>query len=285
MVEDRGRRWHRGRGGTVAFVVAALVSVLTVAYGVTSGAEREAAVWDLVFVDDFDGRDLHTRKWATCYWWDDRGCTNRGNNELQWYQRDNLEVRDGELHLVARRERVDAADGRRYVYTSGIVTTGRMSDDRDERPRFAFTYGRVEVRMWIPSGRGLWPAIWMLPLTHESEPEIDIMEVLGHEPGVWNAHFHYTDGGEEKGPGTSLSVADLSRGWHVFGMRWGPQEIVWTLDGEDRLRFAREEFIPRQRMYLLINLAVGGDWPGDPGAQTEFPARLRVDHVKIWQRR
>ena len=113
-----------------------------------------------------------------------------------------MSVDDGVLRLTARRQAVRGSDGRIYPFTSGMVTTGRSTDRLSKPPRFGFRYGRVETRMRLPEGQGLWPAMWMLPVSHRSDPEIDVVEVLGHTPRLVRAHFHFTDeDGRERNPG------------------------------------------------------------------------------------
>ena len=269
-----------------ALTVMALMAVTT-ACTTAPGAEpsRQQPGETLVFADEFEQEGLDQSRWTTCYWWDDEGCTNSGNHELEWYRPENVSITGGVLRLEARREPVQGSDGVRYPYTSGMVTTGRSEDDQAQEPRFGFRYGRVEVRMRTPAGKGLWPALWLLPLTHESRPEVDVMEILGHTPRKLRAHFHYVDGdGEQVSKGHTWRGADSSARWHRYGLRWTPERLVWLVDGKKQWTFDEEEFVPQEPMYLLINLAVGGDWPGDPAPSTEFPAALEVDYVRIWQR-
>ena len=263
------------------------LSLVTAACTTETRAEpsRQMPEWTLVFADEFEQDALDRSSWTTCYWWDDGGCTNSGNQELEWYLPDNVSVEGGVLRLEAQRGRVRGSDGASYPYTSGMVTTGRSEDDQAQQPRFGFQYGRVEVRMRMPEGKGLWPALWLLPLTHESRPEIDVMEVLGDTPATLRTHFHYLDDdGERVSRGHTWRGADSSAGWHRYGLRWTPEELVWLVDGKEQSRFSQDEFVPDEPMYLLINLAVGGEWPGDPAPSTDFPAALEVDYVRIWQR-
>ena len=241
--------------------------------------------WRRVFSDEFNASALATTNWTRCYWWDDDGCTNLSNRNLNWYTRNNISVADGMLVLTAREEPTSGTGGRSYPYTSGIVTTGRYYSERGQSDRFGFTYGFVEVRARIPSGRGLWPAIWLLPSTQRALPEIDIMEVLGHRPNVLEMHFHYVgENGRRRKANKRVTVGDLSRNFHVYGLEWSPNAIVWYLDGVERMRFTDASAIPHESMYLLINLAVGGTWPGAPDANTRFPADFLIDYVRIWQR-
>src|SRR5690606_37444626 len=241
--------------------------------------------WVRVFSDEFGTGRLDGSKWTHCYWWEDGGCTNLGNQNHQWYSAANIAGRNGALELTAREQSVRGIDDRIFDYTSGIITTGRYYEERPGPDRFSFTYGYVEVRAHIPAGQGLWPAIWLLPSTHRSLPEIDIMEVLGHRPNVVEMHLHYQDGsGERRSVNRSRTVSDLSQGYHVYGLEWSPDAIVWYLDGVELWRFTDASVIPREPMYLLVNLAVGGTWPGAPDETTRFPAQFLIDYVRIWQR-
>ncbi len=241
--------------------------------------------WRRVFTDEFTSGVLDRSKWTRCYWWDNGGCTNLGNPNLNWYLPGNISFRNGALVLTAREQQVRGINGRLFPYTSGMVTTGRDYAERHRSDRFSFTYGYVEIRARIPSGRGLWPALWLMPSTHRDLPEIDIMEVIGHRPNVLEMHFHYrADAGQKRTANRRVTVSDLSRNWHVYGLEWSPNAIIWYLDGVEQWRFTNASAIPREPMYLIMNLAVGGAWPGSPNSSTQFPAEFLIDYVRIWQR-
>jgi beta-glucanase (GH16 family) len=247
--------------------------------------EGQQGAWELLFSDEFDGTSLDGTKWVACYWWDRGGCTNLGNHELQWYQPANVQVDGGQLRLRATREQAKGLDGVPYAYTSGLVSTGRDVEDVSHAPKFVFRYGFAEMRARIPAGRGLLPAFWMLPSNHSSKPEIDIMEVLGQEPSILYTHLHYRDAqGNVQKPHGTIKTSDLSAGWHVFGVDWQPERIVWYLDGVERWRYEDAKHIPNEPMYLIINLAVGGKWPGPPDASTRWPADMLVEYVRVWRR-
>lgn len=243
----------------------------------------EAAEWRLIFRDEFDGSGLDRSKWTTCYWWANDGCTNESSDELQWYQPDNVIAEGGRLRLRAREREVRTSDGT-FDYTSGMVTTGRSQADRSRPPRFAFQYGYVEMRARVPAGQGLWSAFWLLPPTEESRPEIDVMEVLGHEPETLQVHLHTHDrDGERVSRGQALPGADLSADWHTYALDWRPDALVWLVDGEEQWRVTDPDEIPAEPMYLLANLAVGGEWPGEPDEETPFPSWYEIDYVRVWQ--
>ncbi|GLQ53561.1 glycoside hydrolase family 16 protein [Devosia nitrariae] len=260
-------------------------TALSDVYASSDGPLRQGGRWTRVFTDEFDSEALDRTKWVTCYWWGESGCTNLGNSELQWYVPENVAIAGGQLQLTAKPADVIGHDGLRFGYTSGMVTSGRYDRGDQRADRFSFTYGYVEVRARVPAGQGLWSAIWLLPSDHTSKPEIDVMEVLGHQPGVLELHYHYqNEAGERRSAGHEVETPDLSRDWHVYGMEWSPESIVWYLDGQPVWRYTDTRTISHQPMYLLMNLAVGGDWPGAPDATTPFPALYLIDYVRIWQR-
>ncbi len=242
--------------------------------------------FQLVFSDEFSEQELDLRRWTTCYWWVKNGCTNLGNNELEWYVPENVSVRDGALRLTAKRENVVGWKGQIFPYTSGMVTTGRYYEEDPAEVRFEAKEGFFEMRADLPSGQGLWPAFWMLPSSRESKPEIDIMELLGHRTDVLELHFHYrNDAGESRNVGHEVATWDLAQGWHTYGVEWSEREIVWYLDGWEVWRYEERARIPNEPMYMIINLAVGGDWPGDPNSETKFPAIMKIDYVRAWKRK
>ncbi|HEX7135618.1 MAG TPA: glycoside hydrolase family 16 protein [Iamia sp.] len=255
-------------------LVLALVLVGVMAAG--GCPTEEPAVGRLVFADGFDGTTLSTARWGTCHWWGPTGCTILTNDELEWYQPSQVTVRDGLLRLTADHGSVDA-HGRHFPYVSGMVSSGRAGDEPQHLPRFAFTYGRVEVRFRIPRGAGTWPAIWMLPATNATLPEIDLLEVRGQTPDLPSMTLHPTTGARQR---REVRTADLSTGWHIVTLDWAPQKLVWSIDGVERFRVTGAA-VPREPMYLVANLAIGGD-AGDPGPTTPFPSRFLIDRVKVW---
>ncbi len=228
--------------------------------------------------EQFDGTSLDSALWSTCYWWDDSGCTIASNNELEWYLPGQVAVHGGALVLTAEHRAV-TGDGKTFPYTSGVVTTGPPAHGAE--PKYAFTYGTVEVRFRIPRGAGLWPAIWLLPASESSVPEIDLMEAVGQLPGEANMYFHP---GDRTQPVTGHTVTlppgrDLSRTWHTVRLDWTRGLLVFSLDGEEVWRVVGEK-VPDEPMYLLMNLAVGGVYGGQPDASV-FPARFLIDFARI----
>jgi beta-glucanase (GH16 family) len=241
--------------------------------------------WKLIFHDDFNGNSLDTSKWTTCYFnfkVGKDGC-DHDQGELELYQPNDVSVSNGVLTLHAEKKSVNAANGQTYNYTSGMVTTGPASGSSNDT-RFSFKYGYIEMRAKIPAGLGLWPAFWTLPTDLSWPPEIDVFEILGDAPNVINMHYHYPDGSDNGvDDGAKWTGPDLSADWHTYAVDWEPDSITWYVDGVARRTYTDASHIVSKSMYLLANLAVGGDWPGNPDASTSFPALYQIDYVRVWQ--
>jgi beta-glucanase (GH16 family) len=237
----------------------------------------------LLFSDDFDGAAINTSKWTTCYWWNNNGCTISSNNELEWYQPYDVLVSNGTLKLQAEKRTVKGSDGKTYNYTSGVVTTGRATWQDAAPDKFAFKYGYAEIRAKVPKGKGLWPSFWMLSTDQDWPPEIDAFTTIGQTPNIANFALSYLSSDGTDSSGTSAWTGpDFSAGWHTFAVDWQPNAMVWYVDGVERWRFTDKTRIPAESMYLVLNLAVGGDWPGAPDGSTVFPSSLEVDYLKVW---
>lgn len=222
----------------------------------------------------FEGKSLDSSFWNTCYWW---GCTIASNNELQWYERSQVTVSDGLLHLTAEALPVVTPNGDRLSYRSGMISSGPAQ--RGGKPKFAFTYGTVEARLRVPAGKGLWSALWMLPALGDSRPEVDIVEVLGDDTRTSYQSVHRRDRNSKPIMHTERG-SDLAHGWHVFRLEWLPGVLRWYLDG--KLVFTvRGDEVPDKSMYIMANLAVGGRWPGPPNKSTRFPASMLIDYIEI----
>ena len=159
-------------------------------------------------------------------------------------------------------------------YASGLLTTAHA---------FSQTYGYFEIRAKIPGGKGLWPAFWLIPVDRSWPPEIDVMEAHGHlVNGYWaTVHWRETNGAAQE-KGFRIRTPDLTEDFHDFGVEWGPQHILWTFDGRVVARAPTPASL-RKPMYMVVNLAVGGKWPGDPDASTRFPAKLHVQRVQAYR--
>ncbi len=232
----------------------------------------------MIFADEFNGSSLDSSKWRTCFWWADVTCSIESNHELELYNPGDVLVQNGVLRLRAQRRDMVAWNGVTYHYTSGMVMTGGRSGQVN--PGFTFTYGYAEARIWVPAGKGLWPAFWTLPLSYSWPPEIDVMEILGDTTTQYHMNYHYVGGNA----GSTWTGPDFAAGWHVIGLDWSSTALVWYVDGVERWRFTDAAHITNEAHYLLLNLAVGGDWPGSPDGNTPFPSYYDVDYVRVWQR-
>ena len=242
-------------------------------------------VWEDRFEDDSLNRDdwnveLHEPGWV--------------NNELQKYvdEDENIFIQDG--HLVLKAVEIKNPDGR-ITYTSGRVNTQNKHN---------FTYGIFEARIKVPEGKGFLPAFWMMPAEEEYYGqwpkcgEIDIMEVLGHKTDTTYGTIHYGVPHRQSQGRYQLSEGSFSDEYHVFSVEWKPGILKWYVDGN--LIFTEKEWYSMretgesavypapfdQPFYLILNLAVGGNWPGNPNEETDFEkAALVVDYVKVYQKK
>ena len=266
------------RRGAVVLVLA----VLAAAAGVVMherGDNGSAAAQSRGLREEFDGGRLNRKIWNTCHWWAARGCTIASNDELQWYLPGQVTLRDGKLRLTAERRTTRNREGRTFPYRSGMVTTGPPYDTAT--PKFAFTYGRAEIRAKAPRGKGLWPAFWLLSADRTSRPEIDVVELYGDELETVRMNLHWRDAdGEKRDAGERWRSASMRSGWHRFAIDWRPGVLRWLVDGRERWR-VEGDAVPSTPMYVVLNLAVGGDSPGDPNAATRFPSRFEVDYLRV----
>ncbi|WP_329393419.1 glycoside hydrolase family 16 protein [Streptomyces lydicus] len=234
--------------------------------------------WREVFADDFGGTRLNPARWTTCYDWNQGGCTNRGNNELEWYRPEQVSVGDGKLTLTARRRTTRGTDGRRYPWTSGMVSTGRNS--WNARPRFVFTYGYFEAAVRIPPQAGMLPAFWLMPASRHTPPELDVAEGLGSTDRIEMTVHWKGPAGEERTAAGRFGPVDFPAGHHVFALNWERDALTWYVDGEVRFRVTDPAKIPHVPMELLFTLAVGYPTVPPPGVDH---ARMSVDWVRVWQ--
>ncbi|QDP42265.1 glycoside hydrolase family 16 protein [Radiobacillus deserti] len=221
--------------------------------------------WGLIWHDEFDSLCLSSSKWNIEDW-----AANK-NNELQYYSPDNVKVENGVLTLTSRQESFKGRD-----YTSGAVHT---------QGKFDFLYGKAEMRAKLPAGQGIFPAFWMMTDKEETWlPEIDIMEMLGHRPDeIWMVHHWLDSNGNLQSNSGSFKGSNFSTDYHTFGIEWTPDSITWFIDGVER--FKSEVSVPNERMYLYLNTAVGGIWPGDPDHTTVFPVQFDIDYVRVYEKK
>jgi beta-glucanase (GH16 family) len=249
------------------------------ATGTASAVVPTPPSWKLVWHDEFNGPALDTTIWTF-----DTGGGGWGNAELEYYtnRSTNARVDSGNLIIEARQEPMG---GR--AYTSARIKTSPLRGG-------AWQYGRIEARIQIPRGQGMWPAFWMLgdnigTVGWPTCGEIDIMENIGSEPGRVHGTVH--------GPGYSGAQGvthfyDLPGGafadaYHVFAVEWAPTLIRWFVDSV-QYHSVTPIGVPGPWVYdhpffIILNVAVGGSWPGSPDATTVFPQLMHVDYVRVYQ--
>jgi beta-glucanase (GH16 family) len=256
-----------------------------------SGSLDAHAGWRLTFSDEFDGNSVDRSKWKFTDLWGNR--TLAGNNEKQCYSPQAVSQSGGMLHITATRGVTPAAAckgaSHDLQYISGLLTTSgcpwyEKTAECSRLSSFAQSYGYFEMRAKLPKGQGLWPAFWLVPLDSGTPPEIDIMEALGHQPSTVYQTYHYLDAaGAHQKAGNVYEGPDFTTKFSTFGIDWKPGLLVWYVDGREVFRF-QNPAVTSAKMYLLLNLAVGGYWPGDPNASTVFPAEMVVDYVRVYER-
>ena len=222
-------------------------------------------------------------------WGFDVGGSGWGNHELEYYTaRPANATLDGNGHL--------AITARRETYSGHGVTRSYTSARLKTEGLFSVAYGRIDASIKIPAGRGLWPAFWALGEDVESagwpaSGEIDVMESLGDNPFTAYGSIHGPQAGRTGGYGIVApfhSPTSLAAGFHDYGVQWSANSIVFSVDGRPyatrtpgQLERA-QQWAFNKPFFLLLNLAVGGDWPGAPSAATQFPATMLVDWVRVY---
>jgi beta-glucanase (GH16 family) len=234
--------------------------------------------WTLVWSDEFDGTEINPD-----YWTHETGGHGWGNGESQFYtdSPDNSFIEDGHLVIQALAQN----------YRGKRFTSARLITQDKVMPH----YGRIEARIQIPRGQGIWPAFWMLGETFPDirwpdSGEIDIMENIGREPHIVHGTVHGPgySGGEGVGASYRLPITEaFADNFHHFAIEWEEDEIRWYVDdvlyNSITPTKVRGEWVFNQPFFLLLNVAVGGQWPGYPDETTTFPQRMVVDYVRIYE--
>ena len=235
------------------------------------------AGWKLVWHDEFDGSSIDKSNWTF-----DLGGGGWGNGEAEYYtsRPENARVEGGNLVIEARQEKYEGS----YYTSARLKTQGLQS----------FQYGRIEARLQVPSGAGLWPAFWMLGSNFNGSNwpdcgELDIMEYIGKEPDLIMGTMH--------GPGYSGALGlskwnrqkyNIADDFHTYAIEWDTDQVSWFYDGAKYSTVTRSDVGERkwvfdQPFFIIFNLAVGGQLPGMVSPQTVFPAQLYVDYVRVFQ--
>lgn len=237
--------------------------------------------YELVWQDEFNTNQLNTSNWSFDL---GNGCPSLcgwGNNELEYYLAENAWVGDSVLTIEAREQIVGS-----NAYTSAkLISRGKRS----------FQYGRIDIRALLPKGKGLWPALWMMGDNWSAVGwpycgEIDIMEMIGGGNGDYiiygTAHWHDGSSQASQGDNTAVSPESLSEAYHVFSIIWTETSIRWLVD--DRVYNTLSITDPQmsefhQKFWFILNVAVGGNWPGNPDQTTVFPQQMKVDYIRVFQ--
>ena len=242
--------------------------------------------WIIVWQDEFDKESLDLTKWSR-----EIGGHGWGNNELQFYtdSDSNSYVENGNLILKAQvvPQGIGSSKGLRYYSSARLRTYGKGD----------WKYGRIEVKAKVASGQGIWPAIWMLPTDWlfggwPSSGEIDIMEHVGYDLGVVHGSVH-TEAYNHKintQRSSARKIANVDTEFHVYSIIWDKDKISFFIDDVQYFLFENDQqgnyktWPFDQRFHLLINIAVGGDWPGNPDNSTNFPRKMLVDYVRVYEK-
>ena len=233
----------------------------------------------MAWSDEFGGTQLNTSSWTyeigngcnvgVCGW---------GNNEMETYtsSTDNTTVADGKLTIIARKNGES--------YTSARLKT---------QDKVELQFGRIDVRARLPKGQGIWPAIWMLGENIDVVGwprcgETDIMELVGHQPQIVHGTVHYSNGGtyQSSTGSTSLVQGDFSDKFHVFTIVWKRNTITWYVDNQLFKTFSASssgDYPFNKPFFFILNVAIGGNWPGKPDQTTIFPQQMEVDYIRVFQ--
>jgi beta-glucanase (GH16 family) len=230
----------------------------------------DTTTYKLVWTDEFNDDSIHTTNWNF-----ERGGNGWGNNEQEYYQADNASIENGNLVITAKKESV-GLNG----YTSSRMTTQGKRE---------FTYGKVEARIKLPVGQGLWPAFWMLGSNINTVGwpacgETDIMEHINTDSLIygtihWDNNGHVQDGGNK---------ASSPSEYHVYSVEWTNSSIKWSIDSVEYHESSittnsTDEF--HHPFFIILNLAVGGNWPGQQIDDSKMPAKMYVDWVRVYQKK
>ncbi|MGA9291566.1 MAG: family 16 glycosylhydrolase [Ignavibacteriaceae bacterium] len=241
----------------------------------------KAQDYQLVWSDEFDGTQLDSAKWGYQI---GNGSNGWGNNEREYYRAENAVVKDGYLTIIAKKESYNGFD-----YTSARIRTIHRGD---------WKYGKIEMRARMPKGKGIWPAFWMMPTDNvyggwAASGEIDIMEYLGHDTATVYGTLHY--GGAwpnnvHTGSSTKITGSGFNNDFHTFTLIWEEGKMQWLVDGKlyqtQTSWYTSGAAFPApfdQNFHIILNLAVGGNWPGYPDASTQFPQEYTIDYIRVYQ--
>jgi len=241
--------------------------------------EGQRANWNLVWQDEFSGDTLDLHNWAF-----DLGANGWGNSEMEEYtdHTDNVRIENGNLIIEAREDKTA-----KYGYSSARIKTQDLQ---------AWQYGRVEARLKLPQGQGIWSAFWMLGSDIDKTAvwpncgEIDIMEFVGKKPNSIYNTVHGPGYSGAKGPSSHIDLpqGSLQNAFHVYAIEWEVTEIRWYIDDAQVFKVSADatpgKWVFDHPFFIILNVAVGGGLPGFPDSTTIFPQQMLVDYVRVYQR-
>lgn len=264
-------------------------AVLTTGNATAAPERLSDHCWDQTFVDNFDVLKLEDPAtgqtgWKTAYIWPRDVII---NNEMQYYVDPDIHgvnpfsINDGVLRISATKTPSALLPKvAQQPYLSGVLTTENG---------FSQQYGRFEARLKVPRGKGLWSAFWLLPSFDQWPkgiailPEIDVMEAIGHELRSFHTTLHTNQTGKLTSHPYDHTVPPvLSDDFHLFSVVWTPDNVTWYFDRQQMAQHPTPKDFTRP-VHFLLNLAVGGSWPGEPDNRTRFPAHFDIDYVKAWR--
>ncbi|HKD74870.1 MAG TPA: glycoside hydrolase family 16 protein [Ktedonobacterales bacterium] len=254
-----------------------------------SDGSESPSIWRLIWSDEFDGMagsEPDESKWIP-----DIGGDGWGNQEFEYYTHSGNATHDGDSKLLIEARKENPANYHCW-YGSCQYTSARLIT----KGKFEFTYGRVEARAKIPYGQGIWPAIWMLGNNIDmvgwpNNGEIDICENIGREPATIHATIHGPNYSGVNGISGAymLSEGCFADGYHLFAVEWATNQIAFFVDGINYFTLTRTiveqhgTWVYDHPFYLLLNVAVGGNWPGNPDDSSTYPQHMLVDYVRVYQ--
>ncbi|MEO6613275.1 MAG: family 16 glycosylhydrolase [Chitinophagaceae bacterium] len=270
---------YKGTGKAVIENDDSRVDFTTTGYDAPTSYPGYALAW----ADEFNGTSLNLSDWS---FENGDGCPGNcgwGNNELEYYtgRPDNLFFQDGKLIIEAKKENYS---GKSYT-SSKILTRGKK----------IFKYARIDIRAKLPKGKGIWPAFWLLPQSNifggwPRSGEIDLMEMIGNEPNksYGTLHFGPGPGSTQLGRNYTLPSGIFNDEFHVFSLVWKQNQLQWLIDGTlystyTNADFGANNYPFNEDFFLIFNMAVGGNWPGNPDATSYYPQWLIVDYVRVYQ--
>jgi beta-glucanase (GH16 family) len=254
----------------------------------SSSQTTPPAGYVLAWSDEFNGANgslPDPSKWVM-----ETGGAGWGNNELETYtnRTQNVHVQDGKLVIVANKEKYTGPDGIAREYTSARMKTAGLFEQK---------YGRFEARIKIPQGQGMWPAFWMMGNNIDKAGwptggEIDVMENIGKEPAIVHGSMHGPGYSGSKGLSAAYSIppGKFADDFHIFAIEWEAATVRFYVDGnlyETRTPAdlpAGQAWVFDHPFFILLNVAVGGDWPGSPDSTTVFPQSMLVDYVRVYRK-